>query len=63
MPDISMCSGANCSLKEKCYRFKAIPNPHGQSYCNGEQKEDGKCDKFWDITEEGKDFYKGRIKE
>jgi hypothetical protein len=26
MPDITMCVGLNCPLKETCYRFKAKPN-------------------------------------
>lgn len=25
MPDISMCSGLECPLKETCYRYKATP--------------------------------------
>ncbi len=31
MPDISMCSGANCPKREDCYRFKAKPD-RMQSY-------------------------------
>jgi hypothetical protein len=32
MPDITMCKGDNCSLKESCYRFTANPNKKYQSY-------------------------------
>lgn len=32
MPDITMCLGYTCRVKEKCYRFKAVPNPYRQSY-------------------------------
>jgi len=32
MPDISMCSGQDCPLKETCYRFTAKPNELRQSY-------------------------------
>ncbi len=32
MPDITMCKGGSCSIKETCYRFKVIPNPARQSY-------------------------------
>lgn len=33
MADISKCIGENCSIKEKCYRFKAEDNKYGgQSY-------------------------------
>lgn len=31
MPDISMCSGLECPLKETCYRYKATPSDW-QSY-------------------------------
>ena len=32
MADITMCSGKDCPLKEKCYRFKATANEFRQSY-------------------------------
>lgn len=32
MPDITMCKGGKCPLKEKCLRFNSTPNPHRQSY-------------------------------
>ena len=32
MPDISMCKGEDCTIKETCYRFKATPNEYRQSY-------------------------------
>ncbi len=32
MPDITMCSGEGCELKETCYRYKAIPNEYRQSF-------------------------------
>jgi len=32
MPDITMCKGGSCSIKEKCYRFKAFPSEFRQSY-------------------------------
>lgn len=32
MPDISMCSGIDCPLKETCYRYTAQPNPLWQSW-------------------------------
>lgn len=49
MPDITMCSGQDCPLKEKCYRYKATPSKYQQSYfsdppCNGD-----KCDYFMPI--------------
>ena len=34
MPDIAMCKGGECTMKETCYRFKAAPNEYRQSYFN-----------------------------
>ena len=46
MPDISMCENKGCSLKESCYRFKAIPDDMLQCYSSFEQDEDGNCEYF-----------------
>jgi len=54
MPDISMCEGGNCPLKETCYRYKAVPNEYRQSYfetppfkmIEGEVK----CEHYWEIN-------------
>lgn len=32
MTDISKCSGQNCPLKEKCYRYTAPGDSENQSY-------------------------------
>lgn len=32
MPDITMCSGLGCPLKENCYRHTATPSEFRQSY-------------------------------
>jgi hypothetical protein len=32
MPDITMCNGEGCPLKENCYRFTATPSEYSQSY-------------------------------
>mgnify|MGYP000013904373 FL=1 len=32
MPDITMCSGEGCPLKEKCWRYLAEPSEYWQSY-------------------------------
>lgn len=32
MPDITMCTGGNCPLKESCYRYRAVPNKLLQSF-------------------------------
>lgn len=49
MPDISMCKNESCSIKEKCYRFMAAPNPMWQSYSIFRQNEDQTCDFFLTI--------------
>ena len=58
MPDITMCTGGDCSKKEDCYRYTANPSPYLQSFFsevpyNAEAKE---CDSFLDnrIREEKK---------
>lgn len=52
MADISKCYGNGCPLKEKCYRYTAIPRPHGQSYLNEVLFKDGECPHFWEDEEE-----------
>lgn len=51
MPDITMCNGTNCPLKDTFYRHKAIPNEHLQSYFITppfKQKMSGViCDPYW----------------
>ena len=32
MPDITMCSGIDCPLKENCYRYTAQPSKYRQSF-------------------------------
>lgn len=36
MPDIMMCASKNCTKRENCYRFTAIPNDF-QSYADFEE--------------------------
>ena len=49
MPDITMCSGLNCPLKETCYRFKAIKKVYGQSYFFSPPQKDSECEYYWKI--------------
>ena len=49
MPDITMCKGKDCPLKETCYRYTAEADMYYQSYfgdepCNKKKKE---CDRYW----------------
>lgn len=44
-----MCSGENCPMKERCYRFTATKSDWRQSFfLNPPIKEDKTCDHFWD---------------
>lgn len=47
MPDITMCEGVGCVVKESCYRFTAIPNELRQSYFVDSPIEEGKCSSYW----------------
>jgi hypothetical protein len=50
MPDITMCNGNDCKLKDKCYRFVADADPHWQSYfIDLPLNEDGSCDHFYPL--------------
>jgi hypothetical protein len=49
MADITMCDGGTCKVKETCFRFKAIPSPHWQSYFQGIPVTDIGCEYFWKI--------------
>jgi len=48
MPDITMCSGGKCPLKEKCYRHKAKPD-RMQSYFAKEPFIGKTCEHFIEI--------------
>lgn len=49
MPDITMCEGLECPLKESCYRYTATPNEFRQSYfLEIPLKEDGECEHYWE---------------
>ncbi len=52
MPDISLCTSESCTLKETCYRYKAIPNHYYQSYSNFMQKPDGTCENYLDLDKQ-----------
>jgi len=52
MTDISICKNDRCTLKETCYRFKAIPNKQWQLYSEFKQKKDKTCDFYYKINYE-----------
>lgn len=47
MPDITMCSGENCLVKQNCYRYTAKPNLR-QSYFLKPPGKDKECTYFYD---------------
>jgi len=47
MPDITMCNGVGCYLRDKCYRYTAKPS-FRQPYFMNEPIKDGKCKEFWE---------------
>jgi hypothetical protein len=49
MPDITMCKGENCPKKETCYRYRAIPSEHRQSYFVTSPIKDDVCEYYWKI--------------
>jgi len=53
MPDITMCSGKDCPLKETCYRYKAKPDEY-QSYFMEAPYNDGECNHYWEIKKSSK---------
>jgi len=46
MPDICMCSGEECPIKDSCYRFTAKPDEIAQSYFTGVPWEGKECKYF-----------------
>lgn len=48
MPDITMCKGTGCPLKDKCYRHKAKPSQR-QAYFEKPPNKGNKCEYFSEI--------------
>lgn len=46
MPDITMCTGDKCNLKDTCYRFTAIPNEYRQAYFITPPVKNNECNKY-----------------
>ncbi len=50
MADITMCNGIGCEAKETCYRYKAIPKEHFQSYFLESPMENNGCEYYyWNV--------------
>lgn len=50
MPDIAMCNGDDCPVKEQCWRYMA-PADRFQSYFAAPPCDDDGCEYFWNIDE------------
>ena len=59
MPDVTLCPGGNCPMKETCYRYKAKPNDPWQSYFTKLPLKiiEGKveCEFYWELYNKKKD--------
>jgi hypothetical protein len=51
MPDITMCKGEDCSVKEQCYRFTAHPTTDWQAYFIEVPGHDESCEYFLESKE------------
>lgn len=47
MPDITMCNGLDCELKDICYRYKAEPSEYRQSYFFDAPNDGLECEYYW----------------
>lgn len=58
MPDISMCKGDECPIKESCYRFTAKPSEYTQSWFVDVpySKVMERCDYHWNVNTAKKYF-------
>lgn len=45
MPDMEMCHGTDCPLRDRCYRYTAEPS-FRQSYFSTPPIKDGECEWF-----------------
>lgn len=50
MPDICMCHGNDCPLRDKCYRYKATADEIGQVFFATPPFKEDKCEHFWEDT-------------
>ena len=50
MPEITMCHGKDCPLKDLCYRFKAIPSQYQSYFIEIPYSNNSKnCECYWPI--------------
>lgn len=56
MPDITMCCNYECPFREKCYRYRAVPDEYWQSFAWYKPKTSNivggavtQCDYYWEL--------------
>ena len=50
MPDITMCPGKTCKIKDSCYRYTAKPSQFRQSYFTSlPMNSNGDCNNYWKV--------------
>lgn len=59
MPDITMCTGEGCPLKDECYRYKARPSDYRQVYFERPPNRGNKCEYFSKIWQKPNKNAKG----
>ena len=52
MADITMCEGKRCESKHTCYRYKAKPNKHRQSYFMESPIKDSGCEYYLNFKDQ-----------
>lgn len=55
MPDITMCCNRDCPIRNKCYRYRAVPDEY-QSFAFFKRQpisdtNDEECEYFWRVDE------------
>ncbi len=52
MPDMSICTGEECPLRNTCYRYRANASEYLQSYIESPYStEESKCDFYWPLRQ------------
>lgn len=46
VPDLTLCPGKNCPIKDNCYRYRAIPSEYLQSYYTEPPFVGNECDRL-----------------
>ena len=53
MPDLTLCTNSECQFTKFCFRYKANPSEHMQSYCRFEQDNEH-CEFFIQVIDQPK---------